>query len=270
MKKKLMLLSGLMVLLMAAPALAHFQMVYTPEIALMKGGTLNFKLVFTHPFSAGHTMDMGKPEGFYMLYSKGDKPVKTDLMKAVKPIEWESQGHKGKAYEADVKIRKMGDYILVFTPAPYLEEEEGIYIQQISKVIVNVGGLPGNWNEAVGLPAEIVPLNKPYAMWTNNVFRGIVLKEGKPVPDAEIEVEYMNHQPLTDKNKFAEKAEAEAPHPAFETMTIFADKDGQFSFGIPKAGWWGFCALGVGSATEFNGKELSQDAVIWIKAVDMK
>ena len=222
------------------------------------------------PSSAGHTMDMGKPEQFYVLYGKGETPVKTDLMGSLKPIEWMSQGHKGQAYEAQAKARKMGDYIFVLVPAPYLETEEDIYIQQISKVIVNVGGLPGAWNEPVGLPAEIQPLNKPYAMWTGNVFRGVVLKDGKPVPEAEIEVEYMNHQPLCDQNKFAEKGEVEAPHAAFETMTILADKDGRFSFGIPKAGWWGFCALGVGPVTEHNGKELSQDAVIWIKAVDMK
>ena len=53
-------------------------------------------------------------------------------------------------------------------------------------------------------------------------------------------------------------------------MTIKANVNGEFAFGIPKAGWWGFCALGVGPADTYNGKELSQDAVIWIKAVDMK
>ena len=270
MKKKVMMLAGLFVLLMCAPAMAHFQMIYTPEIALEKGGALDFKLVFTHPFSAGHTMDMGKPEGFYLVYSKEDQSKKTDLMSALKPIEWTSQGHKGQAYEAQVKVRKMGDYTFVFTPKPYYEAEEDIYIQQITKVIANVGGIPGAWNEALGLPAEIRPLNKPYAMWTGNVFRGVVLKAGKPVPNAEIEVEYQNHVPLMDKNTFDAKAEVEAPHPAFETMTIFADEHGQFSFGIPRAGWWGFCALGVGVQTEYEGKELSQDAVIWIKAIDMK
>jgi cobalt/nickel transport protein len=53
-------------------------------------------------------------------------------------------------------------------------------------------------------------------------------------------------------------------------MTIKADVNGQFTFGIPRAGWWGFCALGVGPDTEHNGKELSQDAVIWVQARDMK
>ena len=80
----------------------------------------------------------------------------------------------------------------------------------------------------------------------------------------------MNHTPLMDKNAFDKNAHAEAPQDAFVTMGVRANMNGEFSFGIPKAGWWGFCALGVGPDTEHKGKELSQDAVIWIKAVDMK
>ena len=54
------------------------------------------------------------------------------------------------------------------------------------------------------------------------------------------------------------------------TMTIKADANGTFTYAVPKAGWWGFCALGVGPDDKYKGKENSQDAVIWVKAVDMK
>ena len=54
------------------------------------------------------------------------------------------------------------------------------------------------------------------------------------------------------------------------TQTIVTDEKGAFTFGLPRAGWWGFAALGVGPQKEYNGKELSQDAVIWVQAVDMK
>ena len=49
-----------------------------------------------------------------------------------------------------------------------------------------------------------------------------------------------------------------------------ADANGVFTFGVPKAGFWGFAALGTGSTKEFKGKELSQDAVVWIRAFDLK
>jgi len=47
---------------------------------------------------------------------------------------------------------------------------------------------------------------------------------------------------------------------------IKADAAGYFEFIPPVAGYWGFAALGAGKDKQFAGKELSQDAVIWIEA----
>ena len=266
MKKLFMLFLGLAAMAMAIPASAHFQMIYTPESALEKAKSIDLELVFTHPFEAGHTMDMGTPEQFFVVR----KGKKKDLLSTLKPITWKSLTNSGKAYETSYKLRGMGDNVFCLVPAPYLEEEENCYIQQITKMVVNTGGFPTDWDAEVGLPAEIVALDKPYALWTGNVFRGIVKSGGKAVPFAEIEVEYLNHTPLADKNAFDPKGQVEAPQDAFVTMTIKADANGEFVFGIPRAGWWGFCALGVGPQKTHNGKELSQDAVIWVQARDMK
>ncbi len=261
-----LMLTAMLVLGMCAPALAHFQMIYTPEAALNDGGELDLKLVFTHPFEAGHTMNMGNPEQFFMI----QKGKKTDLMKNLKKITWTSLTNSGDAYEAKVKVRKMGDTVFCLVPAPYLEKEEDCYIQQITKIVVNNKGLPTDWDAPTGLATEIIPLDKPYGLWTGNVFRGVVMSNGKPVPNAELEIEYLNHPPVAGKNEFSKKGLAEAPQDCFVTLGAKADANGQFAFGIPKAGWWGFCALGSGAADKFKGKELSQDAVIWVQARDMK
>ncbi|MFO7839734.1 MAG: DUF4198 domain-containing protein [Desulfosalsimonadaceae bacterium] len=266
MKKTVIGLAALMVVAMAVPAMAHFQMIYTPESALEKAEEINLDLVFTHPFDAGHTMDMGKPEQFFVVR----KGRKTDLLDTLKPITWKSLTNSGAAYEAAYNLRGMGDNVFCLTPAPYYEKKEDVYIQQITKMVVNTAGFPTDWDSEIGLPTEIVALDKPYGLWTGNVFRGIVKSDGKPVPNAEIEVEYLNHLPLQAHNAFTEKAEVEAPQDAFVTMTIKTNVNGEFTFGIPKAGWWGFCALGVGPEDEHKGKELSQDAVIWVQARDMK
>lgn len=266
MKKVMLLLVAVMILALSVPAFAHFQMLYTPDSALTKGGKINLKLVFTHPFEAGHTMNMGTPEEFFVVR----KGKKKDLLGSLKPITWKSLTNEGKAYEVSYKLRGMGDYVFCLVPAPYYEKSEDIYMQQITKAIVNVAGAPTDWDQEIGLPAEIAPLDKPYALWTGNVFRGVVKSAGKPVPFAEVEVEYLNHKPLMDKNMFAKEAKVEAPQDAFVTLTIKADANGVFAFGIPKAGWWGFSALGVGPKKEYKGKEFSQDAIIWIQARDMK
>jgi cobalt/nickel transport protein len=53
-------------------------MMHTPEIANEKGDDMDFRIVFTHPAEAGHIMDMGGVQDFYVLYQRGDaEPVKT-------------------------------------------------------------------------------------------------------------------------------------------------------------------------------------------------
>ena len=270
MKKAMVVLVGLVVMTLAVPAWAHFQMIYTPEAALVKGGKLPLLLLFTHPFEAGHTMDMGKPEQFFVVRTRGEnKPKKMDLLDTLKPITWTSLTNSGAAFETTYSARG-GDHIFCLIPEPYWEEGDSFYIKQNTKVIVNVGGEPGAWMEPVGLPTEIVPLAKPYDRWTGQVFQGVVLFDGKPVPGAEIEVEYLNHEPLLDKKAFAQKGQVEAPQGAFVLQTIFADQNGIFTFGIPRAGWWGFAALDLDPDYKFKGKKCSRDAVIWLKAVDMK
>lgn len=266
MRKSIVIVVGFIAFLgLSFPAQAHFQMIYTPESALNTGGPIELKLVFTHPFEAGHTMDMGKPEKLMLLH----KGKKTDLLDQIAPITWQSLSNQGQAYELSYRLRGMGDYMFCLVPEPYFEKNEGIYMQQITKMMVNLHGLPTDWDSEVGLPAEIVPLDKPYALWEGNVFRGVVKSGGEPVPYAEIEVEYLNHKPIIQENRFDDSAEIKAPQDSFITQTIKSDVNGQFVYGLPEDGWWGFAALGVGPEKDYKGKELSQDAVIWVQAQEM-
>jgi cobalt/nickel transport protein len=252
--------------LFASAAQAHFQMVYTPDLLRERGGLINLKLPFTHPADSGYVMAVEPPEQFYVV----KKGKKTDLLANIKTSTWTSAANTGDAYEVDATLRGLGDHVFVMQMAPYFEEAENVYIQQIVKTIVNVGTLPTDWNETLGLTAEIVPLTKPYGILAGGTFTGVVKSNGQPVPFAEIEVEYVNYDPDMKNNRFSDTANANLPSDLFITMTIYADANGTFTFGIPKAGQWGFAALGVGEKTELNGKELSQDAVIWVQAHDFK
>lgn len=258
----------------ALPAQAHFQLLYTPEAALTEAAPVPLALVFSHPFDNGLTMAMGKPEAFYVVSQRGDtEPRTTDLMQYLEPVEWSGgEGSKAAAYIARPPrnvTRSLGDYTFVLRPSPYYEEQEDKYIQQITKTVVNVGGLPGAWDEPLGLPVEIVPLDKPYANWVGGVFRAVVLSGGKPVPHAEVEVEYLNHEPQIDAHRFDPEGKVTAPQQSFGTLSIRADANGQVIIGLPKAGWWGICALNLDDGETHEGKELSVDAVLWVKATDM-
>ena len=266
--------SVLLALLASPAAFAHFLLIYTPEMALKAGQATHLSLVFTHPFEATHTMALDAPQELYVVSQRGSeaKPQKTDLKQYLQPITWASTENADRAFEAKLPsrvTRSLGDYVFVAVPAPYYEKSEDKYIQQYTKMIMNIGGLPGNWAEPVGLPVEIVPLDKPYANWTNGIFRGVVLADGKPVENAELEVGYLNHAADIAARKFG-PAQVTAPQSAFMNMGIRTNERGEFAIGLPRAGWWGICALAIGSKTEHQGKPLSQDAVIWVKATDMR
>lgn len=246
-------------------ASAHFQMIYTPELLRAKGGNISLKMPFTHPAASGHVMKVDKPQAFYMI----KKGKKTDLLDKVSEIEWESAVDTGHAYQADVKLRGLGDYVFISKPSPYFEVEEGFYIQQITKTIVNVGGLPTDWSEDFSLAAEIVPLTKPYAIYEGGIFTGVVKSRGQAVPFAEIEVEFVNYEPEMENNRFAKTPLMVTPSDVFITQTIYADANGTFNFVLPKAGQWGFAALDIGEQKTYKDKKLSQDAVIWVQATKL-
>lgn len=247
----------------AAPAQAHFQLIYTPEANLEKPAEIPFLLLFWHPFENGHAMDMAKPEQFFVLH--GGK--KTDLLGTLTPVTFNGSENKAAAFETKVPVRQLGDYVFGLVPAPYREESEDIFIQQFTKSFVNQGGTPTDWDQPLGLKAEIIPFVKPTGVMVGSTFTGQVLTDGKPVANVEIEIEYIAAAP--DLTKMAPGPVTTTPPPG-GTPVVRTDANGMFTFGVPKAGYWGFAALGAGPDKEFQGKELSQDAVIWVRANDLK
>jgi len=269
--RRLLLLVGV---LATVPADAHFQLLYTPDAALPESKQVPLALVFSHPFDNGYTMDMGKPEAFYVISQRGSEAERrtTDLVQYLEPVTWAGVETQADAYLARPPrsvTRSLGDYTYVLRPAPFYESQEDKYIQQITKTVINVGGLPGSWDEPVGLPVEIVPLDKPYANWVGGIFRAIVTANGRPVPHAEVEIEYLNHEPQIEQLRFDPEGKVTAPQDSFITLSIRADAQGQIIIGLPKAGWWGICALDLDDDLQYQGKELSLDAVLWVKATEM-
>jgi cobalt/nickel transport protein len=247
----------------AGGAQAHFQLLYTPEVMLEKPGDIPLALVFGHPMENSHTMDMGEPEEFFVVF-KGEK---TDLKDSLEAVEWSGPGEEpAKAYTASYKVQRNGDYIFALVPAPYMEDAEDVYIQQITKTILNKGAMPTGWNEPIGLPTEIVPMNKPYQTFAGGTFTGQLLSEGKPAAGVECEIEYINSDVDMAGNAFSKETKGPVPATAIVAIT---DENGMFTFGIPRPGVWGFACLGSGPVKEHEGKELSQDAVLWINAAEL-
>ncbi len=131
-----------------------------------------------------------------------------------------------------------------------------------TKVVVDYLGAEEGWDAAVGLPLEIEPLARPFGLWTGNCFRGIVKRNGRPVPLAEVEVEYFNAG-----------RRVKLPNDSFSTQVVKADAQGVFCYVMPKAGWWGFAAL-VAADEKMKAPtgelvDVELGGLMWVKTIDM-
>lgn len=249
-------LGVLLPFLLPGPAAAHFLEVIPAADILPDGsdGTVTLEIAFTHPMERGPVMDLAPLNRFGML---AEGAAALDLRPELKPVK-----RSGKqAFRAQHRLTRPGDAVFFVEPAPYWEPAEKKFIQHYAKVVVDFGS-GGGWDRLAGLPLEIQPLSRPYGLWTGNLFRGIVLKDGQPLPFADIEVEWRND------------GSVKPPSDPFVTQIVRADAAGVFAYGLPRAGWWGFNALSEAAHTlpAPDGKPARVEigGTIWVRALDMK
>jgi len=232
---------------------AHFGMLIPSDSMIMQDEKKNITLTlsFSHPFEK-KGMPLEIPNKF-TVFANG---VKKDLKDAL--IETQVMGNL--SWKSKYKVNRPGVYTFIMEPEPYWEPAEDCFIIHYTKTLVAAFGDDRGWDREIGLKTEIIPLVRPFGLFSGNLFQGIVKLNGKPVSHAEVEVEYYNEDGIT-----------EAPNEYMITQTIKADMNGVFSYAVPKAGWWGFAAL---NEADYKLKHANQDkdvelgAVIWIKFHD--
>jgi cobalt/nickel transport protein len=234
----------------ASPVMAHYGMIIPSDPMVMQGEnrTVTLKLSFSHPFE-GIGMELSRPKAFGVK-ANGKKQDLLDVLTSTRIMN-----HA--AWQAEYRIKRPGVYVFFMEPEPYWEPAEDCFIIHYTKTVVTAFGDDEGWDAETGLKTEIVPLSKPFGLYAGNVFQGIVKLNGKPVPYAEVEVEYYNQD-----------EKSAAPTDYMVTQTIKADQNGVFTYAAPRAGWWGFAAL---NKADFKLKQAGEDkdvelgAVIWVK-----
>lgn len=247
--------SLLAVSLVASTALAHFGVVMPSANVVEdeKNAKLQITYKFTHPFEQ-MMMNMAKPkEAGVFINGK-----KTDLMPSLKELKDEGNSY----WQGEFEAKEPGLYVFYADPQGYFEPSEEKFIRHITKSVVNAYGYGDGWGEPVGLKAEIVPLTRPYALYAGMSFSARVLQNGKPAKNTVVEVELMN-----------EGKKLSAPSEDHITLEVRTNELGEFSFTMPRAGWWGFSAILEDDEKMLReGKEYPVElgAVIWVKADEFK
>jgi len=238
-------------LVLASSAGAHFGMIIPSDAMVMQedNRTLELELSFSHPFEM-IGMELVKPKEFG-VYTAGHSINLLGTVKAIKVM-----GHQ--AWQAIYNVMRPGVYMFYMEPQPYWEPAEDCFVVHHTKTVVAAFGDDEGWDGELGLKTEIVPLTKPFGLYAGNTFQGIVKMDGQPVPYAEVEIEFYNQD-----------GTAQAPTVYMITQTIKADPNGVFSYAAPKAGWWGFAALGKADfklkTVSGQAKSVELGAVIWVK-----
>ncbi len=235
---------------MNGSAYGHFGMMIPSDNMVMQkdNRSVTLQLSFSHPMEM-HGMELAKPKVFG-VWANGKIQ---NLLGSLTPIRVMDHG----GWRSDYRIQRPGVFMFYMEPQPYWEPAEDVFIIHFTKTVVTAFGDDEGWDEEIGLKTEIIPLSKPYGLYAGNVFQGIVKLDGKPVPYAEVEVEYYNKD-----------RKAQAPADYMVTQTIKADRNGVFIYAAPKAGWWGFAALNRADfklntpSGEEKGVEIG--AVLWV------
>ncbi len=237
-----------------SPALfAHFGMIIPSASTAWgkKDARVSLGLAFAHPMEL-RGMALAKPASF-RVFADG---VETDLTSLLKSAKFLGE----QAWTMEYVLTRPGAHQFVMEPVPYWEAAEDCFIIHYTKTVVAAFGGEEGWDAPLGLRAEIVPLTRPFAIYAGNVFQGRVLLDGKPVPGAEVEVEFYNRE-----KKY------EAPNGYFITQVVKADDSGVFSYCAPFAGWWGFAALSEAAETMDHAgeaKPVELGAVLWVEFSD--
>lgn len=231
-------------------AFAHFGMVIpsSPTVSKKKDSTISLDISFSHPMEMVG-MPMAAPKRVQVMVDGTSEDLKPMLSAA------KMMGHD--AWRAEYAIKRPGVYQFVVEPTPYWEPAEDCFIIHYTKTFVAAFGEEQGWDTPAGIKTEILPLTRPFGNYAGNVFQGQVLLDGKPVPNAMVEVEHYN------KNK-----KYVAPNEYMVAQVVKADANGVFTYGVPFAGWWGFAALNTSDEKmnhEGQPKNIELGAVLWVE-----
>lgn len=247
----------------ASLSYGHFGVIIPSDeiVAGSESKEISLSVKFMHPMESVY-LEMAKPKKFGVFHKGKSEDLTGSLVSA--KAQGPCEGGSCTYWTTKYTIKHPGDYIFFVEPEPYWEPAEDKYIVHYTKVWVNALGMEEGWDANLNLPIEIIPLTRPYGLWTGNVFRGLVLVNGKPAPNLDVEVEYMNG---------SEGEKVAPPADPYITQVVKTDANGVFTYAMPKAGWWGFAALTEAPwKLKHDGQEKDVEigGVVWVHVIDMK
>jgi uncharacterized GH25 family protein len=259
------------IVLFPASAIAHTTALI-PHIN--KDGQKTFKVLHFHPATGSDLMgirlsveDSKDIKGLDSIFVIHEKEARK-LHSAAIPDYYTVRGEKRETYTIPINKKsgffKPGDYIIVVTHKAHWKKYEGCYRQKVAKFCLNyLGFITNEPNRVLMNMPEIIPLVQPDSVYAGSLFRAeAVNDEGKRIPHAKIQIEYLNYT-LGD-TELDTTTGAFIKEDIAETV-IFTDINGSFSFVPLRKGLWTFTLLDGDDNKFIQGKRLEYDSSISIQ-----
>jgi cobalt/nickel transport protein len=254
------LLCGLFV---PATTVAHYHMLLPESASPALNRKTQFVFQWGHPFEH-ELFDASKPEEVFVVSPSGKR---SDLSKNLESITVGAGGNKEvKAWRFSFasagqgKDVELGDYVFAARAPKTWMADENEFWQDAVKTVLHVEAQKG-WDQAAGLPFELIPLTRPYGLEPGMVFQAQALFESKPVAGAMVEVEHYNARPPKS-----------LPPDEFRTRVVKTDPNGVLSCTLTDPGWWCITAYRDGGTMKHEGKEypLRLRTTLWVYVDEKK
>jgi cobalt/nickel transport protein len=232
----------------ALTGLAHFQVFWpqTEGLLCQTGGGGDLAVFLGPPLRDAHRR---RPDAQVFRFHPGKKKDTPAVKKIT--LKDQASGRDRQAFQVAYKPAGPGDYYLCLESPPYFIPENQVFWQDYVKEPLHVRAEKG-WDQAVGLPVEIIPLTRPYGWPAGSVFKGQAVVKNKALTRATVEIEKFNGFFVpADKMPKDRLGEENAP---LITRVVKTDRMGYFTCTLDSPGWWIMSVSAPGGKKVHEGK----------------
>lgn len=232
-------------------AWGHFGILIPRQRAVRRGEPVVLRYSTGHPFECELT-DTPTPAKAQVIPPDGEARI--DLKVEPRRVD-DRAGGQVTIQRLTFTPAERGDHWVVVTSPLAFDEHAGGFVQDELKVLVRVQVRKG-WDLPAGQRIELLPLTRPYGLRAGFAFKAQALLNGKPLADADVEIEKMNPNP---PRKIPEDD-------ALITQTAKTDANGYVLCTLDEVGWWGIMLATEDGTWDKDGKSwpIIRRAVLWV------
>ena len=248
--KRPSLAAMIVVLSLAHPAGAHYNMLLPDAASAKRGQVIAVTYQWGHPFEH-QLFDAPAPAEFTVFSPAGSK---RNLTSSLEKMTVAGEQKQVRAYRTQFTASERGDYVFLLQTPPIWMEEDHEFLLDTVKVTLHVQIQKG-WDRAVGAALEMVPLTRPYGLEPGMVFQAQALAGGKGLAGALVEVEHYHVAPPKD-----------LPPDEQITRTVRTDPNGVVTCTLAAPGWWAITVQTVGGKAKHEGAEfpVRRRSTLWV------